>query len=61
MLSEDKNLTNDSIYSIRNSIKLFTLIMVSKTLISIGIGVAMGLSPLRNSQLAKIIITITGG
>jgi len=61
MLSEDKNLTNDSIYSILNSIKLFTLIMVSKTLISIGIGVAMGLSPLRNSQLAKIIITITGG
>ncbi len=61
MLSVDKNLTNDSIYSILNSIKLFTLIMVSKTLISIGIGVAMGLSPLRNSQLAKIIITITGG
>lgn len=61
MLSEDKNLTNDLIYSIRNSIKLFTLIMVSKTLISIGIGVAIGLSPLRNSQLAKIIITITGG
>ena len=61
MLSVDKNLTNDSIYSILNSIKLFTLIMVSKTLISIGIVLAMGLSPLRNSQLAKIIITITGG
>jgi hypothetical protein len=40
---------------------LFTLIMVSKTLISIAIGVAIGLSPLRNSQLAKIWITITGG
>lgn len=61
MLSEDKILTNDSIYNRLNSIKLFTLIMVSKTLISIGIGVAIGLSPLRNSQLAKIIITITGG
>jgi hypothetical protein len=35
--------------------------MISKTLISIGIGVAIGLSPLRNSQLAKITITITGG
>ena len=35
--------------------------MVSKTLISIGIGIAIGLSPLRNSQLAKILITITGG
>ena len=28
---------------------------------SIGIGVAIGLSPLRNSQVAKFIITITGG
>jgi hypothetical protein len=35
--------------------------MVSKALISIGIGVVIGLSLLRNSQLAKIIITITGG
>ena len=35
--------------------------MVSKTLISIGIGIAIGLSTLRNSQLAKILITITGG
>lgn len=35
--------------------------MVSKTLISIGIGIAIGLSPLRNSQLAKIVITVTGG
>lgn len=35
--------------------------MFLKTLISIGIGVAIGLSPLRNSQLAKILITITAG
>jgi len=33
----------------------------TKTLISIGIGIAIGLSPLRNSALAKILITITGG
>lgn len=32
-----------------------------KTLISIGIGVAIGLSPFRNSRLAEFIITITGG
>lgn len=44
-----------------NIVKLFIFIMVSKTLISIAIGVAIGLSPLRNSQLAKIWITITGG
>jgi hypothetical protein len=47
--------------NILDRIKLFTFIMVSKTLISIAIGVAIGLSPLRNSQLAKIWITITGG
>ena len=35
--------------------------MVSKTTISILVGVAIGLSPLRNSKLAKILITITGG
>jgi len=35
--------------------------MVSKTLISITIGVAIGFSPLRDSQLAKILIAITGG
>jgi len=35
--------------------------MVSKTPISIGIGVAIGLSLLKNSQLATILITITGG
>jgi len=35
--------------------------MLTKTLISIGIGVAIGLSPLRDSSLAKILITITGG
>jgi hypothetical protein len=35
--------------------------MFPKTLISVGIGVLIGLSPLRNSQLAKIIIAITGG
>ena len=33
--------------------------MITKTLISIGIGVAIGLSPLRNSSLAKFIIAIT--
>ena len=35
--------------------------MLTKTLISIGIGVIIGLSPLKNSSLAKILITITGG
>jgi hypothetical protein len=35
--------------------------MITKTFISIGIGVLIGLSPLRNSTLAKIIITVTGG
>lgn len=34
---------------------------LTKTLISIGIGVSIGLSSLRNSSLAKILITITGG
>ena len=33
----------------------------TKTLISIEIGILIGLSPLHNSGLAKIIITITGG
>ena len=37
------------------------MLMLTKTLISIGIGVAIGLSPLRNSSLAKILIAITGG
>jgi hypothetical protein len=48
-------------FNIIDRIKLFPFIMVSKTLISIAIGVAIGLSPFRNSQLAKIWITITGG
>ena len=34
--------------------------VVGKTLISIGIGVVIGLSPLRNSNLASIIINLTG-
>lgn len=37
------------------------LFMVKNTLISVAIGVAIGLSPLRNSSLAKAIITLTGG
>ena len=47
-------------YSIHISLNL-KFIMTTKTLISIGIGVVIGLSPLRNSSLAKLIITITGG
>jgi len=35
--------------------------MLAKTIISVGIGIAIGLSPLRDSSLAKILITITGG
>lgn len=35
--------------------------MATKTLLSIGTGIAIGLSPLRNSALAKILITIIGG
>lgn len=37
------------------------VIMITKTLLSIGIDIAIGLSPLRNSSLAKILIAITGG
>ena len=32
-----------------------------KTIISIAIGVAIGLSPLRDSRLASFLIAITGG
>jgi hypothetical protein len=32
-----------------------------KIIISVGIGLAIGLSPLRNSWLAKALITFTGG
>jgi hypothetical protein len=35
--------------------------MLTKTILSIGIGVVIGLSPLRNSSLANILIVITGG
>lgn len=42
-------------------VKLFIFIMVSRTLIAIVIGAAIGLSPLRNSQLANILIALTGG
>ena len=35
--------------------------MFTKTFISIAIGVAIGIALLRNSSLAKILITITGG
>lgn len=36
-------------------------IMLRKTLISVGIGILIGISPLRNSALANILIMITGG
>lgn len=35
--------------------------MLTKTLISIGLGAAIAMSPLRNSSLVNILITITGG
>ena len=35
--------------------------MITKTIISIGIGVAIAISPYRDSALAKILIAITGG
>ena len=35
--------------------------MLKKTLISIAIGAAIGLSPLRDSLVSKILITLTGG
>ena len=41
--------------------KLILLIMVSKTLLSVGIGLVTGFSLLRNSKLAEFIIIITGG
>ena len=34
---------------------------MTKILVSIGIGVCVGLSPFRDSQLVKILITLTGG
>ena len=34
---------------------------MTKTLLSISIGVLIGLSPLRNSKLAEFLILITGG
>ena len=35
--------------------------VLKKSLISVAIGVALGLSPFRDSSLAKIWIAITGG
>ena len=35
--------------------------MLKKTLITIGIGMAIAISPLRDSSLAKILIAIAGG
>jgi len=35
--------------------------MLTKTLISIGIGLVIGFSPLRDSRVVNIIIAITGG
>jgi hypothetical protein len=35
--------------------------MIIKILVSVGVGVAIGLSPLRDSGLAKVLITLTGG
>jgi len=35
--------------------------MVTKTLIAVGIGGALGVSPLRNSLLGDIIVAISGG
>lgn len=32
-----------------------------KTAIAIGIGIALGLSPLRNSKLGEFLIAISGG
>ena len=34
---------------------------MGKTFISIGIGVVIGISPLRNSKIASILIRLTGG
>ena len=35
--------------------------MLVNTLISVGVGIAIGLSPLRSSTLAKVLINLTGG
>jgi len=35
--------------------------MLTKTLISVGIGIAIAVSPLRDSSLVKVLIAITGG
>ena len=40
---------------------IFSIGDVGKTFISIGIGVVIGISPLRNSKIASILITLTGG
>jgi len=33
----------------------------TKSLIAVGIGMAIGISPLRDSKMAKLLIAITGG
>lgn len=35
--------------------------MVIKILVSVGVGVAIGLSPLRDSGLVKVLLALTGG
>lgn len=48
------------IKNINYIIKLFIFIM-TKILVSVGIGACIGLSPLRNSWFANVLIAITGG
>ena len=40
---------------------IFSIGVVGKTFISLTIGAAIGLSPLRNSKLATILIALTVG
>lgn len=37
------------------------ILVLVKCFISIGIGVAIGVSPLRDSKLVKFLVAITGG
>lgn len=54
-------------YIVFTEINLLIFFMVisigvaGKTFISIGVGIVIGLSPFRDSKLAKILIAITGG
>ena len=52
---------NSIIITVLSIIRRYYYFMLKKTIVSIAIGVAIGLSPLRSSALANFLIAITGG